>query len=156
MSRDAELELYRGFRAVQDRYVYFLLAAAGASIAFSVTQTQDDVIGAAHLPLAVAVVLWGLSFYLGCRRVTTIGSSLYANSNLLKVEGGRHPEVGNHPEMQLIASQGIRKAIETISAKAHLFGVWQFRTLIAGAVFFIIWHTLEMYMRVPQVAVTPG
>ena len=40
MSEDLQNEVYRQFRTAQDKYTYFLLAAAGAGIALAVNQTQ--------------------------------------------------------------------------------------------------------------------
>jgi len=40
MTRDAELELFRALREVQNRYTYFLLAAAGAAIGLAVNQKR--------------------------------------------------------------------------------------------------------------------
>lgn len=156
MSRDLEIEVYRTLRTSQDKYSYFLLAAAGAAIAFSVTQTQDDVLGWSQSPLAVAVALWGVSFYLGCQSIRYVNSTLYANGDLLKVEAGRHPSVGDHPQMMMAASEGIRSAIESNSQKTQSLGEWQFRTLIAGAAFFVLWHVIEMYLRMPEAGPLPS
>jgi hypothetical protein len=51
----AELDdLYKLHRDASEKYIYFLLAAAGASIAFAATQTQAATISWSKLPLAFA------------------------------------------------------------------------------------------------------
>jgi hypothetical protein len=40
MPSEQQIEIYRQHRTAQDKYGYFLLAAAGAAIAFAVNQTQ--------------------------------------------------------------------------------------------------------------------
>ncbi len=147
-------EVYRQLRMSQDKYIYFLLAAAGAAIAFAVNQTQGAVMSWSQLPLGGAVLCWGLSFFFGCRHLAYVGSTLYANAELLRVEGGQHPEVGRHPQMMAAASEGIRQAIEDNSNRANRLGHMQFRFLIAGAILYVGWHILEMWLRSLRMAST--
>jgi len=105
-------EVYRQLRMAQDKYTYFLLAAAGAAIALAVNQTQGAAISWSQIPLAGAVLCWGLSFFFGCRHLNYVSSTLYSNAELLRIESGQHPQIGMHPQMIAAASEGIRKAIE--------------------------------------------
>ncbi len=147
MPSEHQIEIFRQHRVAQEKYVYFLLAAAGAAIAFAVTQTQGAKLGWLQIPLAMAVFLWALSFYFGCKQLACALSTLFANSGLLQVESGEHPDVGTHPQLMTAASRGIRDAIETHSSRAILFGQWQFRALILGSAFYLGWHVLEMWHR---------
>ena len=104
MSSEAEREVFRVLRESQSKYTYFLLAAAGAAIGFALTQTQDESLACSQWPLELAVFLWGSSFFCGCRHLTYVNSTLYANVVLLKIESGQHPEVGNHPQYMQTAS----------------------------------------------------
>lgn len=45
------------------------------------------------------------------------------------------------------ASEGTMKAMEKNTESASSFGKWQFRFLILGGSFYIIWHLLEMAIR---------
>lgn len=99
-------EVYRQLRLAQEKYVYFLLAAAGAAIGFALSQTHDSVLSRSQLPLGAAVLCWGLSFFFGCRHLAYVSSTLYANAELLKVEGGQHPEVGRHPQLRTGRERG--------------------------------------------------
>ena len=97
--------------------------------------------------LGFAVLMWGLSFYFGCRHLAYISSSLYSNAELLRVESGAHPEVGGHPQIVAAASAGIRRALESNADLANRLGLWQFRLLVAGAVVYVLWHIWLMYLR---------
>lgn len=143
-------EVYRQLRLAQDKYTYFMLAAAGAAIALAVNRTQDSVLSWSQAPLAAAVLCWGLSFFLGCRHLAYVSSTLYSNAELLRVESGAHPEVGKHPQMMAVASEGIRRAIDANAERANRLGHMQFRFLVTGAVFYIGWHILEMWVRTAQ------
>lgn len=147
MASPEQLEVYRALRESQGKYTYFLLAAVGAAVGFALSQTKESALCLSQIPLGIAVGLWGLSFYLGCKNISYVNSLLYANSEMLRIESGQHPEVGQHPQMVEAASEGVRDAMESNAEKANVLGKWQFSTLIGGAVFYIIWHVIEMLLR---------
>jgi hypothetical protein len=147
MTSENAREVYRALRAAQEKYIYFLLAAAGAAIALAVNQTQGLAMAWSQVPLAAGVLSWGLSFFFGCRHLAYVSSILYANAELLRVESGQHPHVGDHPQLMGAASEGIRQAIQSNSERANRLGHLQFRFLVAGGALYILWHVLEMYLR---------
>lgn len=134
-------------RDAQNRYTYFLLAAAASAIAFGVTQTRTVPLVATQLPLGAAVLAWAASFYAGCMHLRYVQSTLYANHALLKVEAGTHRRVPDHPQHRQAAHEGISQAMELNNEAASRYGNWQFRLLNAGAVLYLVWHVLEMARR---------
>lgn len=148
MPSDVHREIVRTLREWQSKYTYFLLAAAGASIGFSLSQTQGSALSWSQVPLGLAVFCWGVSFFCGCRHLEYVSSTLYSNAELLIVESGEHPEVGGHPAMVQAASEGIRQAMAGNKKKAGSLGQYQFQALICGASFYVGWHILEMWFRV--------
>lgn len=147
MDRDAEFEVFRALREAQNKYTYFLLAAAGAAIGLAVNQTRDVSVALPQVPLALAVLCWGLSFFFGCRNLAYVNSGLYANADLFRVQRGKHPLVGTDLDKILAASEGIREAVKHNSNWANRFSHRQFRFLVAGAVLYVVWHVLEMVLR---------
>lgn len=145
MADDRLLEVYRQLRTSQDKYIYFLLAAAGAAIAVALNRTQDRQLTLLLLPWGVALLLWGLSFVYGARHLKYVNSTLFANAELLRVEKGQHPKAGQDPESINAASDGIRSAIDYNSARASRFAKLQFRFFVTGALAYVAWHVLEMY-----------
>src|SRR5262245_13334 len=103
MADDNKVEIYRALRSAQDKYAYFLLAAAGAAIALAVNQTHDAKLAWSQLPLLASVMCWALSFVFGCLHLQYVTTSLYANYELLKVESGQNPSVGAHPDRMAAA-----------------------------------------------------
>ena len=126
MADNVEIELYRQFRAAQEKYTYFQLAGVGAAIAFAVTRTQDTLISDRLVLLAIAVLCWALSFIFGCQHLRYVASATFANIDLLKVESGRHPMTGRHPDAIELATQTIRGALETNSKRSARYANWQF------------------------------
>lgn len=76
MSDETSREVYRALREAQNNYTYFLLAASAAAISLALTQTQGAIIRLAHIPLGLAVLSWGLSFFCGCRNLSYVGSTV--------------------------------------------------------------------------------
>ena len=68
-------------------------------------------------------------------------------AHLMKVEAGEHPLVGGHPQMMAAASEGIRSAVASNIKWAARYGRWQFSCLLLGAVSYLGWHVLEMWLR---------
>jgi hypothetical protein len=147
MPSEQQIEIYRQHRTAQDKYSYFLLAAAGAAIAFAVNQTQGAKLAWSQLPLACAVAFWALSFFFGCRHLTYVESILFVNSTLLNVTAGEDPQIGMHPQRVAVASEVIREAIESKSKSASRFARWQFRCLVLGAMSYLAWHVVGMWLR---------
>ncbi len=147
MSQETLHEIFRQYRTAEDKYTYFLLAAAGAGIALAVNRTANSGIALSQIPLALAVLSWALSFFFGCRQVLYIQSNLYANFNLLQVESGEHPEIGYAPDHQKAAAEGIRKAMKFNAERAGRHARKQFAFLALGAAMYVAWHVLEMSLR---------
>ncbi len=140
-------ELYKAHLAENQRLVYFLLAADGAAIGLALNQTQSAPIVWSQIPLALAVICWGLSFFFGIRYLQYRLSNLYANLTLLEVQSGQYQESGNNPQLIDAMSNGIREAMKFNEKRASIFFFLHYRLLILGAILYIAWHILEMYLR---------
>lgn len=130
-------------REYQGKIVYFLLAAAGASIAFAVTQTKDATLEWRHALLGAAVLCWGVSFWSGHRYLDAVAKFLNMNADYLRVREGVHPEFPAHPQLV----EALRETLGKSGAKTGQYYIWQYRLLLAGAVFYVAWHTYEMFLR---------
>src|SRR4051812_40552961 len=106
---DAQHVVFKQLSEGQDKYTYYMLTAAGGAVALAVNQTHGAKLEWAQVPLAVAVLLWGLSFFCGARRLQYVNAVLFANLALLQVESGNHPRPQQPWEIQA-ASEGIRDA----------------------------------------------
>lgn len=139
----SELEIYKQQRQGQDKYIYFLLAAVGASIAFALNQTKGMPLSPSQWSLGVAVACWAGSFIAGCNRLSKIEELLNLNVGLLRVQTGTH-ELLDHPGEIPGAQKIMRGHLEKINNKVRLLARWQYRLLVVGAIFYIGWHISEM------------
>ena len=147
---ERQIAVYNQFRNAQDKYTYFLFAAVGAAVALVVRETATAALTWSQVPLAAAVLSWGLSFYCGCRHLTLMASSLYSNFELLNVYAGENPVAGKNPEIIAILAAAIQNGINANSSRTERFGKMQFEFLISGAIFYIGWHVWEMWLRTPH------
>lgn len=147
MANDEKFEIFKQHHTGRDKYTYFLLAVTASAIAFSVQKTDGLKLAWSMLPLGLAVLLWGLSFYFGCQNLLWVQASIYANYNLFELQKGVHPDQPAHPQLLEAAINGVRSALESNIKNTQFYAQWQFRLLITGAVFFLIWHIIEMIIR---------
>lgn len=141
----AAADLHKAHRDASEKYIYFLLAAAGASIAFATTQTATAQLNWAKLPLGFAVLCWASSFYSGCRELGHAMNFMQRNYQYLRVRSGEHPDLPAIPQVLAF----IEKDLEEGSNKSGHWARWQFRLLIGGALSYILWHITEMTLRIP-------
>ena len=146
---DKITELNKRHAAGQEKYTYFVLAASGASIAFAVQKTEGIPLSWWLVPVGLAVLAWATSFWLGVRAIDRVQALMVANHALLQLAQGTHTRQPNHPELVRAAKDGVMDAINVNSEQANAAYVWQFRMLLAGALFFVAWRMLEAYRLMP-------
>ncbi len=141
-------DLHKAHSAAHEKYHYFLLAAAGAAIGFALHKTEEEVISWWLLPVALASLLWALSFYFGCLAIGSVNTAMGANYNYLVLydnyDKARPVIPQGKLESRLLAE---REKIRNNQENAFKYARLQFHLLALGAVFFIVWHVLEMWCR---------
>lgn len=147
MTDDAILDLHRRHTEAQNKYAYFLLAITASAVAFAMQKTDGMVLSDSMIPLGIALLCWVGSFYCGCRHLVWFQSVLRANYGLLQVRQGVHPIAPNNQEHKEAAIQGIKDAIEHNLDATEAYAISQFRLLVLGTTFFLIWYILEMWLR---------
>jgi hypothetical protein len=141
---DTLQEVYRQHRTSQDKYVYFLLAAAGAGIALAVQRTTGLPLHWTMLPLGGAIICWAASFFCGCRHVNYVNAAMYANMGFLQLQRGEYRQQPSDPEYLEAAMSGVAQAAESHSNRGSAYAQWQFRLLAIGAALFVAWHVADM------------
>jgi hypothetical protein len=147
MSEESYREVYRQLHSNQNKYIYFMLAAATSAIAYALNRAQDRLLTLSLIPWGLALILWGLSFCFGCFHLLYINSTLFANAKLIQIQRGEFPESGKNPELIKTASKIVLTAMEKDSDRASRFGHLQFWFFISGVFAYIAWQILEMYIR---------
>ena len=137
-------ELYKLHSDSQSKYVYFLLAAAGAALGYGLQKLDGLPISWWVAPGLLALASWLASFFCGCKRVTWVHSAIYANYALLQLKNGLHPEQPAHPLAAQAAMDGTRSAVERNTNNARIYQRLQFWFLAAGVALYVAWRIIEM------------
>jgi hypothetical protein len=137
MANDAISDRVKAHQTGQEKYTYFLLAAAGAAIGFAVQKTVDLALSWGQLPVGLACLSWARSFYCGCRTLEWVQACLAANKAMIELSRGTHASQPGRPQVMEAAMQGVMTALDGNRSKALWHGGRQFQLLILGALLFI-------------------
>lgn len=145
MSSNLELELGKEFKASREKYIYFLLAMAASAIAFAITQSKVEPVTLRQIPLGLSIISWGLSFVSGLRFLEYTINITFQNQNYLafKRELKSYPN-DNVAELLSVFKAKLKETTEKQEAKMKFYGNLQNTSLLAGAVFYVVWHILRM------------
>jgi hypothetical protein len=141
---DGTKELWQQHRQSQDKYTYFLLAAAASALAFAIQKTESCTVSWELALAGLAAVAWGTSFYCGCQQIVWVQTSLYANHSLLELKAGKHRDQPSSHEGFALAVHVVQQTIDENGRAAQRHAIWQFRTLVLGGAFFIAWHVTQI------------
>ncbi len=123
------------------------MAIAASAIAFSIQKVENRIFEWSLLPLGFAILSWGISFYFGCKHILYKTSSLSINYELYRTADGRSNDIPNDPKFVNMKMEVLRSSFETNSKKASKYGNRQFKLVVLGGIFFILWSIIEMYLR---------
>lgn len=147
MSSPQELELHKQLKTAQEKYIYFLLAAAASAIGFAITQTKTEALTMSHIPLGIAVFSWVLSFYSGLKIIGFQND--YIVNNILYLQ--KNDELQKFPrtvETLEFASQDKQRLIKDSDSRNKKLVIYNFLqkwSLLVGSCFYIFSHILKMY-----------
>lgn len=146
MPENLELELAKQFKASQEKYIYFLLAAAASAIGFAMTQSKAEPLNYIHAPLGLAIFLWAISFVSGLKVVEYAVSVTFQNQNYLAFKRElRSFQAENASELVAQFKMRLDKTIGKQQAKMQLYGGLQSWCLLLGALSYIVWHGARMW-----------
>ena len=145
MSNNVELELGKIFKASQERFVYFLLAASASSIGFAITQLEVEPLSIKQIPLAASFILWSCSFYCGLKFLENAIGVTFQNQNYLAFKRElKAMERSDANSIHLKFKTKYQATTDTQIKKMKFFGSCQSRTLLIGAITYFGWHLVRM------------
>jgi|TARA_R110002020_G_C16309499_1_gene773704 type IV secretory pathway TraG/TraD family ATPase VirD4 len=129
-------------RTLRDKHCYFLMSAAGASIAFSVTQMSELTREYENILLLAALVFWAASFYFGHRFLMTDENLLWANHTYLE----QQTQAGQGLLQWDLVHEAFDDAAGGFAKKSERARSAQFLFLCLGAVSFVIWKLAPLWL----------
>lgn len=133
-------ETYRTVLARQERFAFFFLAASGSAIGLALAKTDQGPPAVWMMPVGLAVVCWGVSFYLGCEHLLHQVRVVLANFRTLDIEQGTEPITASNPELAQPALERLRANADRDNVTSRRFGRGQFVAFLLGAVFYVLGH----------------
>lgn len=126
----------------QAQFAYFQLGVAASAIAFAIHETDGLPLSDAPWPLGAAILLWALSFALGCFGIDARQDGIHSNALYLRVFGDVPEQPANSPAANVMndAMNDVKKDM----GKAVNRFRWQKWALFAGAVFYVSGHIMQM------------
>ncbi|MCR6686073.1 hypothetical protein [Pseudoxanthomonas sp.] len=139
---DKLIHLNRVHADGHSKYVYFLLAATGAALGYALGKLDSTPVDCTVWLGLAAIASWLLSFWLGCKHVTSIQSAIWLNAEVLQLEEGTHPNQPSSMEATAIAKAAAASALEARNNRAAALFNWQFKTLALGVLLFTAWRVV--------------
>jgi len=141
---EKNFELWKLEWDAQSRYVYFLMAAAGACIAFAIQRTIGNSLHWQLLIWGGAVLCWSVSFVAGCANRILNRRALNTVFQQWRIRAGEDPVSGTDETLQQEQLRKIKAELPGRARWLERWSDWQQYTLAAGAILFVLWHVLEM------------
>lgn len=137
------LETHKG----QSQFAYFQLGVAASAMAFAVHETSGISLADAPWPLGVGMVMWAISFALGCFGLEARQAGLASNAALLQALQAVPPQM--HGAMADTIEEAKFDVGKTLARPGLRFR-WQKWTLFAGALAYIAGHVMQMEATPPK------
>jgi hypothetical protein len=147
MSTQNEVELIKLYKAAQEKYIYFLMAAAGSCIGFSIVQAKVEKLAVHHFLWGIAIALWAFSFLCGLKFIEHLNSSTFQNANYLGFKRDLEKLVPETREsLEIEGDKAYQCRMESHEKSMSIFGKWQMYFLLFGALIYVVWHVYRMYL----------
>lgn len=139
------MDLEKAHIASQEKYSYFLLAAAGAAIAFCLQKIENLSPSWWISPVLIALLCWIMSFIFGCKNIVYHQSILRTEIYTSRINEAPEDELSNDQKRQSISNH-VKKMDEKLE-KYAFYTKWQFLFLIAGGTALSSSYIIDMIRR---------
>ena len=127
-------------RAAIEKFTYFLLAAAAASIAYAINLDTELAIDWPDMLLIAAIVVWGFSFWAGTRVLAVMLGISFWNALILKEaseldidDSARHLEATE------------KSILRPLNRRMKIWELLQMGLLVFGAFLVLLWKIALAY-----------
>lgn len=129
------------------QFSYFLTAAAGAAIGYTINKLDGQAPTVMMLPGIAALVFWLTSFISGGLYVTAGIETLGNQHILMQLHEGVHPKQPPNQVLFNVAASVTNKAIRRKIGNARRAYVTQQATLYLGLTAFVVWRAWDLLSR---------
>jgi hypothetical protein len=113
------------------KYTYFILAVAGAAIAYALKSIEGKPPSYALFFAAASILCWALSFGFGVRNLNSFRQHLSINANCI---------------LNRFTAEEMLTALAPCERQASSESTFQFGFLVLGALFYLVFHLVEIWV----------
>ena len=139
------IEFEKAHIASQEKYSYFLLAAAGAAIAFALQKTESVSLSWWMSPIAIALLCWTSSFFFGCKNIVWHQAILRTEIYIARVHETPETELSQDQKRQSISNHA--EVMDKKLERYAFYAKWQFLMLITGAAALSFSYLMDLVRR---------
>lgn len=144
---EEQIEIQRHYRNSQEKYIYYIIALCVSAIGFSIHITLNRKLSLSLIPIGLSVFSWSISIIYGFKFVEIMLSLLRVNNNYIEVINGNNPISGTDIQKIKIGVDVLMKEMDKGGSIANKYRKRQYRFFFLGMIFFIVWHILELYLK---------
>jgi hypothetical protein len=123
------------YKTAREKYCYFLLTASGACIGYGVENVKNDLrLEWKFAFLALSLIAWGISFWLGCKAIKAAEKIILGNANWIKSKTAEE-------------RSDIDWYMRNEAEKSQSFSEWQFRLFVFGGISFVLWRLQSLLLQ---------
>jgi hypothetical protein len=130
-------ELSQTARASQEKYIYYLLSAAGASIGFSITQMNQLSNSSINFLLFSSLLLFALSFMFGLNVLRLGTQVIFKNIAMLDIKMDTPAALREKVGFDAI----VKAEFEKLGKSRGYSSLLQLLYLFSGAAFLVLWQS---------------
>lgn len=123
---------------IYTQFQQFIIAVNGALIAYAFKQVDNKVLTLELIPLVIAIIFWGLSFYYGISSIRKLISTrileIFKSTNNIIRQDAQKAEI-------------VKIEIHKVGDKANSYNVRMFTFLYLGGCSYLLWQIIGMYLR---------
>ncbi|MFA6056591.1 MAG: hypothetical protein WC756_00215 [Taibaiella sp.] len=138
-------ELFDFHKNEQIKYAYYTVGLCVAAIGYAANLTIDKKINMTHVPLALAILLWSISTYLGLVYLQRALMAVVADKALMNI---RHAQALKTSKISEEEVTNFKTEMKRKNAKTSKYGIWHFRLFIWGILLFLVWRIVDMSVTV--------
>jgi uncharacterized membrane protein len=133
---------FEEFNTLQNQYTYFIMAIDASAIAYSVQKIDQRVFAWSLLPLGLALIFWGISFFSGLRfNQCKKEISVLELENLDLIDEEKETSALNSKKDKLL------NQAKQIQTKMYRYYNFMNYGLMGGIILFVVWTLIEMGIR---------
>lgn len=147
-------DLLEKYETNREKFIYFLLAAAGASIGYILSPNMQNVSNFIYIGNYIVILLFSLSFYAGCKAINLRAEKIDRNGNFFLVF--RNSVIVENENTYIVDKDGnmylkddvqtkTNEEIRPLLRKLRRYEELQYKSLISAAVLFATIKISERY-----------